>query len=113
MSQQQANLDFGVPLREQVNEARLRELRSFAPADARREAHDAAMRSKQRMYAQILAWAKRRRDFIVDELIAEWNCSPNHVAPRCTEMLQMGKLVSTGKRRKTRMGRGAAVLRAA
>lgn len=109
----QANLDFGVPLRERVDERRLAELRSFSPAQARREASAAAMRDKQRIYRQILAWARQRRDFIVDELVAEWGCEHNHVAPRVSELLDVGKLVPTGERRKTRKNCGAAVLRIA
>lgn len=136
----QGGFDFGVPLREQVNEARLAEMRAaatsstearkkcalssvnnaqgaplkaephFTPAQARREASDAAMAKKQQMYARILQWAAKVGDFTVDELAAEWGCPTTHVAPRVTELLDLGKLRPTGKRRKTRMGKGAAVL---
>jgi hypothetical protein len=62
--------------------------------------------------AQIMDFATQRgaRGFCVDELVETWQCSANHVAPRCTELVKSGQLVATGRTRPTRAGSSARVL---
>lgn len=75
-------------------------------------AHARVEPTKTEVWARILAFAIQGgpRGFTCDELTAAWGCSPNHVAPRCTELLASGDLVRTTRRRDTRAGCPAAVL---
>lgn len=50
------------------------------------------------------------RGITADEVAAAWDCSPNHVAPRITELKAKGHLVDSGDKRATRSGKFAAVL---
>ena len=84
-------------------------MKPVSTADTRRAAQPSAKR-KEALYARIMEWAAGR-EFTADELSAEWHCSINHVAPRLTELLQLGRLKMTGTRRKTRCGGQAAVLK--
>jgi len=101
----QSKLDFGVHPHDRVSDA------PWMAADARRDAHARQTREKkQKLYEEILEFAHGRGGFTADELAESWNCSPNHVAPRISEMLDKGLLVETGERRKTRSDGWAAVL---
>jgi hypothetical protein len=68
--------------------------------------------TKEIVREQILDFVKTRGDHGVtaDEIAEEWSCSPNHVAPRLTELLAAGRLIRTDRRRKTRAGCQASVL---
>jgi hypothetical protein len=74
------------------------------PFDTRRAAHARVAATKARTYARILAAGREQgaHGFIPDELAAAWNCSPNHVAPRITELKKAGRLVETRRTRLTR-----------
>ena len=97
-----------------ANPERLRELRSFGAAEARREAHRRQTRArKEKLYQEILEFSCGRGGFTADELAAAWDCPANHVAPRISELLKSGRLIETGERRQTRSGSWAAVLEAA
>ncbi len=101
----QPSFDFGLP-----DTMRARS-EPWMAADARRDAHARQTREKkQKLYEEILEFAHGRGGFTADELAESWDCSPNHVAPRISELLKLGKLVETGARRKTRSGAWAAVL---
>ena len=45
-----------------------------------------------------------------DEVSGLWQCSPNHCAPRITELKAAGELVETNRTRLTRAGSPARVL---
>lgn len=81
-------------------------------AQTSRLAHAAVRSMKRQVWTRILAFAAQRgvHGFTADELSAAWTCSPNHVAPRITELLQAGKLVATRRTRPTRSGSSARVL---
>ena len=83
-----------------------------------REAYQAvkltASRVREQVYAYIAGCGDRGAT--VDEIVAAWGCSPNRVAPRVTELRRDGRVVVLKRwdgstvRRKTRQGKGAAVL---
>lgn len=87
----------------------------YTTMKARRESSQAAMPGKQKRYAQIMkVYATRPTDGLTPEeaaFILELDI--RQTAPRCTELVKLGKLEETGERRETKMGRGAAVLRLA
>jgi hypothetical protein len=106
----QAQLPFGDPLA--ANPERLRQMREFGSADARREAHAKQTNPrKERMWGRIMEYARAHENFTADEVAADWKCSSNHTAPRICELLQLGRLKMTGERRRTRAGGFAAVLK--
>ena len=97
-----------------ANPERLRELRSFGAAEARREAHRRQNPSrKEKMWDRIVEFIRARGNATADEITAAWGCSPNSVAPRCCELLKLGRLRMTGAHRETRQGGRAAVLEVA
>jgi hypothetical protein len=106
----QAQLPFGDPLA--ANPERLRQMREFGSAEARRESLKSQTGAKrEKVYQRIMEYAAAYAEgFTADEISACWHCSINHVAPRITELLQLGRLKMTGERRKTRAGGWAAVL---
>jgi hypothetical protein len=68
--------------------------------------------TEQQTYDQIMAVADQcgHHGIIPDEVTALWQCSPNHVAPRITELKKRGLLVEADRRRPTRAGGMARVL---
>jgi hypothetical protein len=62
--------------------------------------------------SKILDFATQRGPYglTCDELAQVWACSPNHVAPRCTELVKSGQLVVTDRCRQTSSGNSARVL---
>ena len=103
----QTGFDFGLPETQRPRQE------PWMPADARREAHARQTPSrKERMWERIMEYAASHPEgFTADQLAADWHCSPNHTAPRCTELLQLGRLRMTGEKRRTRSSYLAAVLR--
>ncbi|SRR6266851_4736506 len=75
-------------------------------------ANDHVTPNKEAVREQILDFIRARGDrgVTADEIVVEWGCSANHVAPRLTELLGAGRLVRSGRRRKTRSGCMASVL---
>jgi len=101
----QPAFDFGLP-----DTMRARK-EPWMAADARREAHaKQTARRKEVMWEKIVAYIRAHGDATADEITAAWHASPNSVAPRCCELLKLGRLVKTGAYRKTRYGCDAAVL---
>ena len=76
------------------------------------EAFAAVQSTAQQTRDQILAFAVAQKAYglIADELTAAWRCSPNHVAPRITDLKGDGLLVETSRTRLTRAGNPARVL---
>lgn len=83
------------------------------------EAYQSVRESAATVRAKVLDWFRQQgeRGATVDELVRAWGCSPNHVAPRVSEMRRSGVLVplrSTWNgavvRRKTQAGHSAVVL---
>lgn len=74
--------------------------------------------SKYRVRAQVLEWIRSRgsEGATADEVAAHFECSPNHTAPRISELKVLGELVDARDdqgqlvRRKTRGGCWARVL---
>ena len=66
---------------------------------------------KQQVRAEIMAYIRSKGIYgaTADQVAEHFNCSPNHVAPRISELKMLGKLKPLG-RRKTRSGCTAAVL---
>jgi len=79
--------------------------------DTRRAAHERVTPTKERIYAQILAFGYDRgsRGFTADELCVAWNCPANHVAPRVCELAKARRLIATTRTRRTRSGSPARV----
>ncbi len=75
-------------------------------------AHNYIRSNKEAVCEQIVDLVRTRGDrgVTADEIGSEWGCSPNHVAPRLTELVAAGRLVRTDRRRKTRAGCLASVL---
>src|SRR3989442_1261310 len=75
-------------------------------------AHETVAPNKEIIRSKILAFIRARggRGATSDEIAEAWQCSPNHCAPRATELIRDGRLVRSGQRRKTRAGCWAAVL---
>lgn len=69
-------------------------------------AYDSVQPTKAETCCRILAYGKwcGLRGFTADEVAAEWSCSPNHCAPRITELYKAGHLILTDMRRRTRSG---------
>ncbi len=103
---------FPPPPSDMADLERVRQMQAFSATEARREAQPTG-REKETLYNAIIAWTRKHGDFTADELAAAWRCNPNHVAPRISELLTLGRLVETGARRKTRSGHWAAVLKEA
>lgn len=79
---------------------------------SRREALLAQTPSRtEKMWERIIAYVREHGDATADEITAAWNASPNSIAPRCCELLKLGRLVKTGEYRRTRYGCMAAVLK--
>jgi hypothetical protein len=78
----------------------------FDAQDTRLAAHAHVLATKRETYSRILEHAEQcgRLGFTADELTADWGCSPNHTAPRVTELVASGALVKTEERRPTRSG---------
>lgn len=77
------------------------------------EAHERVAPGKQQMHARIYAWALAQPAGITcDEASVAFQCSPNAISGRLSEMKALGLLRATSERRKTRSGCGARVLRA-
>ena len=74
--------------------------------DTRQAAHLRTSETKADTWAKIMVYAAQRgpRGFTADELAADWHCSPNHTAPRVTELVKDGRLVRSGRTRRTRSG---------
>jgi AraC-like DNA-binding protein len=77
-----------------------------------RAANARAHGSKQVVRDQIMAFAMRQswQGITADEVAEAFNCSPNHVAPRISELRASGLLLPSDQRRKTRAGCTARVL---
>jgi len=107
----QTGMLFPPPPSERADAARVEQLQTFGATEARRAAHKRQTREKRaKLYEEILEFSYGRGGFTADELAESWNCSPNHVAPRISELLKSGRLIETGERRRTRSGSFAAVL---
>lgn len=76
------------------------------------EAFAAVQPTAQRTRDQIMAFAVAQgaHGLIADELSELWQCSPNHTAPRITELKSDGLLVETSRTRLTTAGSPARVL---
>lgn len=84
----------------------------WGAAEAKRDAHSRqTARRKEKMWERIVEYIREHGDATADEITAAWGCSPNSVAPRCCELLKLGRLEMTGAHRETRQGCKAAVLR--
>lgn len=79
--------------------------------ETREAAHASIIPTKRSTCAEILAFGRELKcfGFIVDEVVAAWGCTHNHIAPRVAELVQSGELVDSGTVRKTRTGRSARV----
>jgi AraC-like DNA-binding protein len=68
--------------------------------------------SKKLVRDQVMAYAMRQswHGITADQVAEAFGCSPNHVAPRISELGAMGRLLPTDQRRKTRAGCTARVL---
>ena len=75
-------------------------------------AHARVEPTAQHTGSQIIALATQRgyHGITADEVTAPWGCSPNHVAPRITELKKSGLLVRTNRTRPTQTGSPARVL---
>jgi hypothetical protein len=75
-------------------------------------AHARVALTKRQTCRQIMSLVVQREHYgiIADEVTALWGCSPNHVAPRITELKKSGLLVETDHTRPTRTGSPARVL---
>ena len=83
------------------------------PFDTRKAARDRVQPNIEQTYRRILDEARRRGSYglTANELIVAWGCDPNHIAPRCTELVNERKqLIDSGRRRRTRSGASARVL---
>ncbi len=82
------------------------------PLDTRMAAHHRIEPTKRQTCDLIMQFAIARGAYglTADELTAAWQCSPNHVAPRITELKASGLLVTTAILRLTRAGSPARVL---
>lgn len=80
--------------------------------DTRLAAHARVEPTKAETCDRIMAFAVAReaRGLTADEVAAEWQCSPNHCAPRISELKDEGRLVPTRHTRPTRSGSPARVL---
>jgi hypothetical protein len=77
-----------------------------------RLANETFAANKETIRLEILAFIRERgrAGATADEIAEAWQCSPNHCAPRATELIRDGRLIRSGQRRKTRAGCYAAVL---
>lgn len=82
------------------------------PLDTRMAAHHRIEPTKRQTCDLIMQFAIARGAYglTADELAAAWQCSPNHVAPRITELKAASLLVKTASLRLTRAGSPALVL---
>ncbi len=80
--------------------------------DTRRTAHERqTAKRKERTWQRIMEYIRAHGDATADEITAAWDASPNSIAPRCCELLKLGRLVKTGEYRETRYGCKAAVVK--
>lgn len=81
---------------------------SLESLSAYRMASTNAATIRELVYAHALA--RGERGITADEIAELWGCSPNHVAPRISELKKAGRLVRSEQTRKTRAGCAARVL---